>query len=561
MVMKIISAILAFIMSILGLAPAVPNKEDCYTQAEWYVLVASSFGLTDNDEDKNLLDAEAAAKLDANTVAAVEACYDWGVIVDEFKAEEAVTDYLVARSLAVATGAIKGSDANNSDKVIEVAGKFFKFEFSFKFDGQVKAKLINKTNADSALKAALDYREATVKPASNGGTLTLANDEVLDMSELSLVPNGEGFSLMSENGEVTDEDVKALDYEGSARPFDNPETAGVGGQSLKDSIKGILADNKDKIKDAIIDVVDFDFDIGKLNVGFALADTGFDVSVGGNIKGANISKKWEVRNFEVLTKFDGNIAEKQINHAYLIMNYDLTDNTEISGSAAYSVAEKELPEGTTTNEFLTRVQNNLFELTKGSNSEITLFSVDVAIPHCPAITVGIVAKIVITFDGRVVLSITSEESHGIEVIDNKARTISEQTPLDTHIDAQARLEGTIAFNANLKCVSICIIDVEVKVGLGVHVTVLVDTDAGNYKLDMPYDFLADVYVPYPTGDSASIYAKVNAYGIVHISIGQNSILKKIGLKKTWKIVDEDGRGKVNGTFYTYETAVEINKAA
>ena len=65
----------------------------------------------------------------------------------------------------------------------------------------------------------------------------------------------------------------------------------------------------------------------------------------------------------------------------------------------------------------------MFELKEGSDSEITVFAVDVAIPNCPAITIGITAKLVISFDGRVELIVTSTETKGVEISDNKVRLI------------------------------------------------------------------------------------------------------------------------------------------
>ena len=81
---KIIAALLAFLMSILGIIPAV-QPADAYTQAEWYAKVAENFGL-----------------VTADNADAIQACKDQNVLVGEYDADAAITDALVGKSLAVA---------------------------------------------------------------------------------------------------------------------------------------------------------------------------------------------------------------------------------------------------------------------------------------------------------------------------------------------------------------------------------------------------------------------------------------------------------------------------
>ena len=143
-----------------------------------------------------------------------------------------------------------------------------------------------------------------------------------------------------------------------------------------------------------------------MHVEAAVKDGGFDVAVDGNVNGVNITKKYEVRDFNARTKFEGNLSVNDVKESYLILDYSLNDITTITSSAAWSLAETELPEGSDDVDFFARVQNNLFEMREGADAEINVFSVDVAIPNCPAITIGITAKLVVTFDGRVAVSYT-----------------------------------------------------------------------------------------------------------------------------------------------------------
>ena len=501
---KIISLILSLIMSLLGLAPAV-QPEDCYTQAEWYAMVAEKFELTYTAKEGETLTEEQQV---------VKACEEWKVISGKYDASAAITDVIVAESL-VAAAKLEGTAKDDIAVKVAVDLGIVKIEIEA---GKYEAQLINKADADLALalaaKIALDQK---LKPV-NGGTLTSKDQGDIELNSLALVENSDGLTLQTADGQViNEEDITYLNYAGSVNPFAQPEAAGINGQS-------------------ILDDIEVDFSIGDLDVHAGLADGGFDVSVGGAFKGVYINKSYEVRNFNVATKFDGALSVNDVKHSYILVDYDLKDTTTVTGSKSWSLDETELPEGSDSIDFFGRVEGGLFEMKGGSESEVEIFSVDVAIPNCPAITVGITAKFVITFDGRVDLVITSHEQKG--------RAISVETPGYTDFTAQARVEAVLGLYVDISIVNIVLVDVGVEVGLGVHVTVHLTCGAAVHNLDIPYDFLMDMNWTLPTGENLEGYINFKVYGIVTISVGENSdILEPLGLCETWRLVTEE-----NGTF-------------
>ena len=197
------------------------------------------------------------------------------------------------------------------------------------------------------------------------------------------------------------------------------------------------------------------------------------------------------------------------------------------------------------------------EFVKGADSEIEVFSVDVAIPNCPAITIGITAKLVISFDGRVELVVTSREHKGVEIIDNKVRLISESEALGSELEMEARIEAVLGLYVDISIVSIVLVDAGIEVGLGVHVTVYMTGGADNYHLDIPYDFLFDMNFTVPNAENMTFKANIKVYGIVTISVGENSdILKPLGLCETWSICNEG-----NATFFDKTIELKAPTAA
>lgn len=526
--MKIISLILAFIMSLFGITPAL-EPVDAYTQAEWYALVADEFNLTyDLDDDHNY---DIAA--DDEYYEVIQACYDWEVLVGEYDADADVTNVLVGKSLAVAASLEGAKDAD--DAALDAALAAGIVDIATNIFGKLKVAAISKADADAAIAVAAKARLDGYKAVENGGDITVDGGAEYDLNSLALVENSNGLTLQTADGDVIDEEtISYLDYEGSVNPFAQPETAGINQQS-------------------ILELIDISFSVGDLDVAAAVKEGGFDVSLGGPINGVYVKKAYEVRNFNLYTAFEGALDETDVKKSYLLLDYDVKDSTEITGSYDWSLDEIEVPEGTNDVDFFTRVTENM-EFVKGADSEINIFTVDVAIPNCPAITVGITAKLVISFDGRVELVVTSTETKGIEISENRVRVISDSVAGDSSLEMEARIEAVLGLYVDISIVNIVLVDAGIEVGLGVHVTVYMTGGADNYHLDIPYDFLFDMNFTVPNAENMTFKANIKVYGIVTISVGENSdILEPLGLCETWRICTEE-----NATFF--DKTIELNSA-
>ncbi len=538
---QIIAMIIAFFQSVLGLAPAV-QPADTYTQAEWYALVADEFNLTyDLEDGDNYGDGTVVDE-------AAEACYDWNVLVGEYDADAAITNVIVAGSLVRAAqledeNGDTVADANDG-AALKIAVDAGLVSVSYVFS-QPREKVVSKDVANVSLKTAGALYLEGLKDNENGGTAAITGQGQVELSSLSLAESADGYTLQTADGKTIDEeDITALDYEGSVNPFAQPEIAGINNQSILDDIS-------------------VDFSIGGLDVYAGLEDGGVDFELSGDINGVNVRKAWQLRDFNIDAKFEGNLSVNDIKRSYVILDYKLTDITEASTSKAWSLAESELPEGTDDVDFFARVQNNLFEMKEGGDSEITVFNVDIAIPNCPAITIGLTAKLIVTFDGRVELQLCSAETKGVEIVDNKVRLIDETEAISSHFEAEARVEAKLGLYVDVSIVSIVLIDAGVELGIGIHVTVTVDSGASKYTLNIPCEFINDyidasalgkVDVVIPNIENLKGHVDGNIYGIVSVSVGENSaILDKLGLSKTWNFVTED-----NGTFYHFERDFDLS---
>lgn len=312
-----------------------------------------------------------------------------------------------------------------------------------------------------------------------------------------------------------------------------------------DSEEGITQSNLDYA--ALLEKLDVDFSIGDFDFNLKVTDTGFNLGIGAVVcNGVNISKQFEISQLEISTKFDGNLATKDIREAYLRADYELKDVTRLTGSYAASVGVNpaEMPEGTPI-DFMNAAKAGALELMPGGGNKITVFSFEVPIPNCPAITVSLDINLRISVDGKIEIIITSHNVKGIEIVDNRVRVINEIQYGQQTYDIMANVQFTVGLCLGVKVLGYCVIDVEVEAGVGVNINAYIVTDTAVYILEIPLDLAIEI--PYPTNsmDNAQFCGNATIYGILKISIGQNSpLLKTLGLTKTWVIFD-----KANGVIY------------
>ncbi len=294
---------------------------------------------------------------------------------------------------------------------------------------------------------------------------------------------------------------------------------------------------------SLLKKLDVSFSLGKFDFGLKVTETGFNLDIGADIcDGVKLAKSYEITNLNVSTKFDGNLATKDIKEAYIRADYDLKDVTTLTGNYAASVAvdPSKLPAGSPT-DFMAAAKAGALALMPGGGNKITVFSVQVPIPNCPAITISLDVNICITVDGKIQITITSSNVKGVEIINNKVRVINETIYGQQTYDIMANVKFTVGLDLGIRVLGYMVVDAEFDVGVGIRVTAKIECDTAVYtpSFDMPLDLA--IAIPYPTNtmDNATFCGNAKIYGLMSVSVGQNSpLLKLIGVNKTWVIFDE-----------------------
>jgi hypothetical protein len=266
------------------------------------------------------------------------------------------------------------------------------------------------------------------------------------------------------------------------------------------------------------------------------------------VDGVRVEKDYSLTNLKFDAKYNANLAKMDIKEAYLKMNYDLVETTVLEGSYAASV----VPEGGSfTSEganFLEKVKNNLSNLTlaEGSGIKVNIFTFDIPIGST-GLTVEMNVSLTLSANGRIEIIVTSNETKGYEIINNKGRVIHASTVYDRAFNISGDFRAVLGLDLSLTFLTYKIVDVEFSGGIGAYVL----TKVFNVKTHatVTSEIPLDVAVEASSGldDLADLRfcADVQLYGILGVSVGKNSIIRKIGLSKAWTFYD---RG--NGTFAT-----------
>lgn len=410
-----------------------------------------------------------------------------------------------------------------------------------------------------------------VECIAEGGKVVFAGAVALKAGDKFITDNGafiatavavdDGATIVDAEAIAIEDAIETIDFEGSVEAdLDKATVYDQNGDLIEDAAEPTVAGQgviKDKAGELIEkgkeEAVKFlknpkiSFSIKGFKVKAAYSGGRVDLSVAGNVAdGVRVEKYYSLNNIKFDTKYDANLAKLQIKEAYLKMNYDLTETTVLQGSYAASV----VPEGGSfTNEgenFLEKVKNNLsnLDLVKGGGVKVNVFTFDIPIGST-GLTVEMNVSLTISACGRIEIVVTSNETKGYEIINNKGRVIHDSVIYDRAYNISGDFRVVLGLDLSLTFMTYKIVDVEVAGGIGAYVT----TDIFNVKthVTVTENIPLDVAVEATSGmsDLADLRfcADVELYGILSVSVGQNSIIRKIGLSKTWTFFD---RG--NGTF-------------
>ncbi len=369
----------------------------------------------------------------------------------------------------------------------------------------------------------------------------------------------DGQKVVTNSEVAIDEVIEKIDYEGStdvefgtAMILDG--NGGVISEGYFDT-EGLSAEEIDNIIHGILVTIgNISFSIGDFDIDAKVTKTGLDFAVATSIvDGVVLKKEYSLTNLSVDAKADVNIQKFNINEAYLNFEYDLVDKTTLAGSYYKEFGEMvettgEKLEGK--NKFEELV--NQYILSEFDSSAIKLFTVVVPLGSTP-LTINFDIMLNIDVNGRMTITVTSEEYHGISVINNKVSRVNDVKVLDRVVDIYGEFEIKLGLGLGLGLFGYTIIDVEVYGGIGawVEATAKFVDENGNPVFQstyaVPVDYLAEVAAGMDFEGDIQISGHADIYGILEIGLGNNSVLSIVGLCETWTIYDRS-----NATFASFE---------
>jgi hypothetical protein len=582
---KILSIVMAVIMLVMtSIVPGfvMPGTKTVSTN-DWLEEVDVAFNMATGDD------------FDAAAVAA-----EYGVLadyeIDKLDLEAPVTNDFVATTLVNAAGLTATDDELAAVKIANKAklATYDKVAIAVA-NGVIETNVLNmvSTGAMDAkeAKAALDKavelwqtksfeaKEAVVDYVdgvkvidtaftADGDVLTFAEDADIEAGDIFVAGN-EAFVAEDVDGNVVttsaaaaEDVIDTVDYEGTFAPNlaaavitdGNGDVVSEGlTEAELDSVKDFITGKLDDLKDLdLLSKINLSFSVKGFKVKARVTDTGLRFSISKSLGngGVNVAKEYDLQNLKLNAKFDASIKSLKFNEVYLTAKYDLVDTTTISGAYTCSLAEKELGEGADAVTFLDRVKQGLFTVQSGE-SKIDIAKFDIPIGNT-SLTISIDLSVVIGVDGSMKVVVTSNDYSGYEIINNKGRLIHEQTVTDRVIEAAGDFSICLGVGLGLGILGYDIVDVCVTGGIGasVYATLrFLDAD-GNVITESTANVAVDAVAAAVAGADLDVdpdlHGTVEVYGILRVAVGQNSLISKIGLSKSWTIFD-----KSNATFYTY----------
>jgi len=514
---KIIAFIMSVVMLLGTLIPGLAgNQVQGVTTGDWLQMLDQQFGMTTYQSQEPYY-----ANVPASNpyFASVQIAYEWGVInsadvinVDANVTTEFVAATLVRVAMLQTATPVTISNAKSLAYPAEVQAAVSLGLFNLDIFNRFNVKVISAADAKALLTKVYEMWQSRKfgTPA-----VEAVSKNVVDYSG-DFAPTLQAAQITDGNGNVIQQPAVALD----------------GSQSVAQSQLDLLS----------LIPKSFSFSLGAFNFGVKIVDKGFTLNVGATVcNGVKIQKTFDVSNLNVSTKFDGNLATKDIKEAYIRADYNLTDTTTLTGSYAASVGvdPSKLPAGSPT-DFMTAAKAGALALMPGGGNKITVFDVEIPIPNCPAITITLDVNLCISVDGQITITITSSNVQGIEIVNNNVRVINDITYGQQTYDIFADVRFTVGLELGIKVLGYCVVDAEFDAGIGANINLYVQCDTAVYQLQMPIDLA--IAIPYPTNsmNNALFEGSVKVYGLMSVSVGQNSpLLKLLGLTKTWVIYDEN----------------------
>ena len=587
---KIISIILSIIMTIMTtLFPGFswPGK-DGMEIGDFLTEVGVAFGYTLSETDEVLY----GISPDNEYYDAVAAAAQYNVLVDyeeidvlKFADTEFVATVLVNAANLTTDEEVEianAADFENIEKVsIAVANDLIPVEA----DGTVSTDAMAVNDIKAAIELAASLRgvsgdnfddfdlvegvktvdtyevagEAIVLDAEEdivAGDVFVADDAAFKAEAVEVV---DGQKVVETSDVAINEVIEKIDFEGSTDVnFGTAKIMDGNGEVISEGLfdtEGLSADQIDNIIHGILLTIgNISFSIGDFDISAEATKTGLDFSVATSpVDGVTVTKDYSLTNLSVDAKADVNIKTLSFNEVYLNAEYDLVDKTTIAGSYYKEFGEEVKTEGEKLE--AGKVFNDLvnkYILSEFDSSSIKLFTVVVPLGTTP-LTFNFDIMLHIGVNGRMTITVVSEEFHGISVINNNVSKVSDSKVIDRVVDIYGEFEIMLGLGVGLGLFGYTIVDVEVFGGIGawVEATARFVDENGNPVFQstyaVPIDYLAEVAAGMDFEGDIEISGHADVYGILKIGVGENSVLSLVGLCKTWTIYD-----RTNATFASIE---------
>lgn len=593
---RIISVILSILVLFFGtLVPGLAKPVEPITQGEWLSMVDSEFGM---DSYESSTPYYPNVTPDNEYFGAVQIAYEWGVIdsEDEIDVDANVTSEFAVKTLVRVANleakedgpVIKNADAlkyadeiaiaaandiielraNNTFKVCDMA-----YDAAVKLLEKVKDNWANQKfdeDADYEVK----YTKAVDEVATNDyviedNKVTFAQDVNVSKGETIVLPrndeNVQGAIMSVDSVESVDGKtvIEATPVDGQdvidSVKFKGEVTPNLNASKITDAQGNVIQtasiDNQNALTDLIKNKLsNLSFQVGNATVRASIKDNGFDVSVAGQIcDGVTLSDTFSVSNLKVNTKLDASVAQGDIKEAYVVLDYDAANTTSIVGSQTWSLITDNT-EDVSNLGIIDQMKANLsqLQLQTGGLSKVNVFTVAIPLPNCPEITITLDISLQITVYGRADLVISAHNYRGYEIVNNKGRFINESTQHSNTFSAYGSAEATGCISVGVGVLTYDLMDVAINAGIGAYVTTTITLpakgdDPVTVTEELPTDMVTEAVAVLDDADEFHITGKAEIYAVLRVSVGENSLMGKVGLKKSWPIFDRN-----NGIIASYE---------
>lgn len=391
------------------------------------------------------------------------------------------------------------------------------------------------------------------------GDVFVTDDAAFKAEAVEIV---DGQKVVETSDVAINEVIEKVDFEGSTDVnFGTAKLIDGNGEVISEGLfdtEGLSAEQIDNIIHGILLTIgDISFSIGDFDISAEATKTGLDFSIGTSpVDGVTVTKDYSLTNLSIDAKADVNIKTLSFNEVYLNASYDLVDKTTIAGSYYKEFGEEVKTEGEKLE--AGKVFNDLvnkYILSEFDSSSIKLFTVVVPLGTTP-LTFNFDIMLHIGVNGRMTITVVSEEFHGVSVINNKVSKVSDSKVIDRVVDIYGEFEIMLGLGIGLGLFGYTIVDVEVYGGIGawVEATARFVDENGNPVFQstyaVPVDYLAEVAAGMDFEGDIEISGHADVYGILKVGVGENSVLSLVGLCKTWTIYD-----RTNATFASFEFEV------